>query len=55
MLLYELHKTVIVEGEGLGHDERSEECSKETSSIKRFVKRVEHAIFSISASLIYVI
>jgi hypothetical protein len=25
ILLYELHKTVIVEREGLGHDERSEE------------------------------
>jgi hypothetical protein len=26
ILLYELHKTVIVEREGLGHDEHSEEC-----------------------------
>jgi hypothetical protein len=28
--MYVLHKTVIVEGKGLGHDEYNEECSKGT-------------------------
>jgi hypothetical protein len=37
ILLYELHKTSIVEREGLGDDERSEECSEGTSCL---VKRV---------------
>jgi hypothetical protein len=40
LLLYELHKTAVVERECLGHDERSEECSKERSSTICFVKRV---------------
>jgi hypothetical protein len=39
ILLYELHKS-IVEREGLEHDERSEECSKGTSSTTCLVKRV---------------
>jgi hypothetical protein len=51
ILLYELHKS-IVEREGLVDDERSEECSKGTSSTTCLVQRAQHAIFSTSASLI---
>jgi hypothetical protein len=37
ILLYELHKTVIVAREGLGYDERSEECSKLKERIQQNV------------------
>jgi hypothetical protein len=41
----------IVEREGLEHDERRE-CSKGTGSTTCLLKRVQHVIFSTSASLI---
>jgi hypothetical protein len=42
----------IVEREGLEHDERRECSTKGTGSTTCLLKRVQHAIFSTSASLI---